>query len=139
MSYAVLAIPPWQVRPAAIRVWNLLERACSRGADSPPEAHIADCLANRALLWIIADDGGPVGVCVTRREERPDATVIEVTILGGYGLAWAHAVRDRLHEFRIAEGADRLVLYGRRGWSRVFGLRPTATIKGQWMIEDFGS
>lgn len=136
------------VRAAALR--PLLERACSRNSNVTPDELICAAERRDAVLWLVLDGNVPVGACATRlarmSADEPHFTAaargrlaLETVVAGGTGgLVWAPSLRKRLHEFREASGADLLFVWGRKGWGRLFNLKPVAAASGLFLFEDWG-
>lgn len=138
MPSHIFAVPPWQAHEAARCIPGLMELAWSRGCDKSPEEMLAAAAEQHAVMWLIGDRRNLIGVCFTEiGTTRP--TGVWVVVTGGiHGLAWAHALRARLHTYRKAEGLSALLWRGRKGWARLFGLRPIRDATGYWYFEDFG-
>jgi hypothetical protein len=134
----VLAVPPDEVREAAKFLEPFIQRACVfENADEliqQAEDHLA-------VLWIVAEDNRPVGISFCHRIELVDGRIaIWVTALAGFGFKrWIQAFRDKMHQFRNDENAELLVVKGRKGWARVFGIPPRGQLMdGHWLFEDYG-
>ncbi len=138
--FRVVAVPPAQVRAMVPHVWHLLEMACSRDCELSPADLVRDCLERAALLWVIFEDGAPVGVCVTRCERRNSDGVelVHIAVFGGEGgRRWASALQATLRDYRKQLGRAALVAHGRKGIGRMLGLPPSGRIEsGHYIFED---
>jgi hypothetical protein len=136
VTVEIKAIPPWEVAAVASDLHHLIDRAWSRGCDTPVETMVYDALDLDAVMWLALVDRIPKGVCFTRRR----MPAIWVTVAGGStGLIWAPPLRARLHVYRAAEGASHLTWRGRRGWARLFGIEPQQGPDNLWTFEDHGT
>ncbi len=136
MSVEIRAIPPWEVEARVADLRHLIDKAWSRGCDTPVKKMVEDALDLDAVMWMAIIDRVPKGVCFTRRR----MPAIWVTVAGGRdGLVWAHPLRSRLNVYRAAEGASHLTWRGRRGWARLFSIEPQQGPDGLWTFEDYGT
>jgi hypothetical protein len=135
----IVAVPPWNARGVAKQNKELIERSCSRSSNATPKELLAECERREAVLWLIVRSD-IIGACFTRSVKLSDGRkAIEITALAGRDtLSWTQLLRERLHRYRKAEGAEMLLVIGRKGWSRVFKIAPVGmNMNGRWIIEDY--
>jgi hypothetical protein len=128
-------------RPAAaVFLMPLIERAWSRASFPPEDGLIDDCEERKACLWVVARNNAPIGVVITRVVLDEGRRAIKVVAAAGYAVApWMQMVRERLHEFRRAEGAEYLLCVGRKGWGRMLRCAPDrVNANGTYVFKDFG-
>ena len=71
-------------------------------------------------LWSISVDDKVVGCAVTKIDYLVDYTALHV--LGLSGVGWKHwkETHSSLEGFARGNGCDRITLWGRKGWKRLF-------------------
>lgn len=120
----VYALTPPQLAQYAAAVWPLVERGCAGGGADPREMMVM-ALRGDAVVWVVIHDEDIKGAVVTEVNDWPECRALRILAMGGDGMKhWIGAVVDTLKAHARANGCDRLVTEGRRGWERVLGLKP---------------
>lgn len=76
-------------------------------------------LEENELVWVVVDGGQIIAAATTRVTVDGFA---EIILCGGVGhRKWAVELADMICDWAKREGADRVLLSGRKGWARVLG------------------
>lgn len=108
----------------------LIERACSRGGGVDPDYVLSEAAkggdtGRTVCIWLVSDGDVPVGVIITRLEQWVSEKVCRLLAAGGRdGPKWYPVARDVIFSHARLEGAARIVAEGRKGWGRLFGVKP---------------
>lgn len=123
-------IPPDYIDTASRFLKPLLTLACSRGGgDITPDRILADARERKAQLWVPWETGNgkdaPCGVVATSIQTWGGGKAVRILCMGGRrARVWLPLAHEEIRKFALNEGAHLLVTEGRKGWGRVFGLKP---------------
>lgn len=82
---------------------------------------IKDLIREDAWLFI-ADNGDElVGAAIVRLESYPQKKYVLLHVLGGdYGKEWAPVLVEKLRALAKQLNMDGVIMYGRKGWTKIF-------------------
>lgn len=104
------------VRGDKATAFALLEKVIERGGHSWPEI-CRKVDEHHAQIWLVVTDK-PIAALITQATTE---NVLECLIAGGTDAKlWARAAEGRLTSFASENGLNRLRIWGRKGWARVF-------------------
>lgn len=103
------------------QVWNdvfhMVEPACDETI-TPRDVYDMIC-ENKALVWLLLEDGEPLAAAVTRQHARHGNTWLDVITVGGRDWhKWAPVLQFELERHAEAIGVDAITAHVRRGLTK---------------------
>lgn len=102
---------------------SLLARGMAAAGIGDALPVIMDVMTGQKQLWVLFmhDSGNPMAAWITTIHAEPDGKAwVSVSVLAGANARrWAGPMSDRMAVFARAEGAARVLFFGRKGWSRL--------------------
>lgn len=111
-------VPPERVMRMRHEVYGWLESALCDDPRLTLASVLADCLQERATLWLFVDAEGPSAALVTRIIEYEGGRSLEIQLCGG-GALWRNLpLLGELEDYARAAGCAFAQVCGRPGWER---------------------
>jgi hypothetical protein len=120
----VLPIPPWDVPVLWPTVAPMLQKALARQQELELDDVKQLCMNQSMQLWYVPDSHA----LVTQIQNHPRLRVCMIVLCGGEGLHQRGPVMQALESYARAMQCLELRIQGRRGWARVLGFEPIATL-----------
>lgn len=101
--------------PEAHHAWPLIVEMLEPARKLDPERNelIRDC----ELCWVVVEGNHLMAACTTRLTEDDEA---EIILCGGIRAdLWARDLSEIICQWARDEGAEKVLITGRRGWSRL--------------------
>jgi hypothetical protein len=121
---SVLPIPPWDVPALWPVVAPLLEKALARQTEMGLDEVRQLCMNQSLQLWYLPDSHA----LVTQIQNHPRLRICMIVLCGGEGLWQRGPAMEALEGYARAMQCQELRIQGRRGWARVLGFEPIATV-----------
>lgn len=82
------------------------------------------------LTWVATeDDNKIVGTLISQIITFPQRRCLAMPIVGGTRFEeWELLIEPEMRKYAVLAGCDQLEGYGRRGWERVYGVKPAAQV-----------
>lgn len=113
----LLCVAPDQIDKFWPVVEPLIDAAYEKMDEVMPDVR-AWLIEARGLLWVLVDNDGIQAACTTSLVARRGGKALRVVACGGSQADWAGCM-DAIATYARAEGCYKVVIDGRRGWSRV--------------------
>ncbi len=105
----------------------ILKRATDYGHGCEEPIHLLQqVFANQGALWFV-EDGGLIGVIMTRIDQRPLKRLFVIShIAGDHFEDWMPEMVELFSALQKERGCDAMIAYGRPGWKRFLESRGLA-------------
>lgn len=120
----IFPIPPWDVPALWPKVSPLLQKALARQTELEIDDVKQLCMNQSLQLWYVPDSHA----LATQIQNHPRLRICMIVLCGGTGLWQRKPVMEALEGYARAMQCQEIRIQGRRGWSRVLGFEPVATV-----------
>lgn len=121
MKHVVRAVSPDTLDENMEQLLPLLERAHKYTDEYSVEDSIKTIKEGGSFLFTIDDTEELKGVAIVELEKHPQREYLLIHMLGGYDMtSWVEELRDRMKDFATHMSLDGVVIYGRKGWTKIF-------------------
>lgn len=87
------------------------------------------CESGEYVIWLVLLDNKPCAVALSQLEQFDTALICNVPWIGGRGMRhWLPFLQEIIESWAKDAGATHLSGAGRRGWSRMAGMKEIGTI-----------